>query len=211
MHNRWTLFKTTALAIASLLTATAAYGQAAGERRLYVAVKAGGSIERAEDNLHGSVPAGGFAIGIPLASSWTVEVEVWVPGFITSGPEIAGIKHRDILVNGAVARRFTAGRLTPFVLFGLGVSQTQDRFNTCTAVRRRFDTGELETVVVSCTEPDILSRNEERFDGGGLFALGGLGLEVPLTRRVRVVPDVRVNAMVGSVIIRPSIALQISF
>jgi hypothetical protein len=57
----------------------------------------------------------------------------------------------------------------------------------------------------------VVERREERFDGTSLVPMVGAGVEIALTERVRLVPDVRVQVGITSVIVRPAIAVAFVF
>jgi hypothetical protein len=64
---------------------------------------------------------------------------------------------------------------------------------------------------VACSEPDVRQRQRERTGTGSAYIVGGLGIEVPLGRRLRLVPEVRVHAAAASVIVRPSVGVIVVF
>jgi hypothetical protein len=66
-------------------------------------------------------------------------------------------------------------------------------------------------VLVSCDEPDVTVRHQERFSSISLFPLVGAGVEIPLGERLRIIPDVRAQVGAGSVIVRPALAIGFAF
>jgi hypothetical protein len=188
-----------------LLTTTDAEAQ---DSRGYVAFKGGLNSERAEDNLRGSSVGGGVVAGLHFSDAWALEGEFWLPGYIRTNPE--GGRHRDTLL-GVSMRRSFGNRVRPHVLFGLSAGRTEDGFTTCGAIRSSPSSTTPVPVRVSCTEPDVTERHQERFSSISLFPLVGAGVEIPLGARVRLIPDVRVQLGIGSVIVRPAVALGFSF
>ena len=57
----------------------------------------------------------------------------------------------------------------------------------------------------------MTERHQERFTSISLFPFGGAGVEIPLGARVHLIPDVRVQIGIGSVIVRPAVALGFTF
>ena len=179
--------------------------------RRYVGFKAGVNNEHAEDNLNGTTFGAGFSLGLPLASDWLTEIELWIPTYLQKGGPESNSKHRDILVNVGMIRPFGTGTVQPFVVVGGAYARTQDRLTLCTALRPSFDGGGLATTVVACNEPDVTDRRQERFDSHSLMFLGGGGMKIQLTRRLMIVPELRVNGFVTVLIVRPSIGALITF
>ncbi len=192
-----------------MLSAVSAHSQPAAEPRGYVAVKGGLNIERAEDDLHGTTAGGGAIAGFTFAEPWAIEAEFWLPGAIRTNPENG--RHRDTLFSVGFRRSFGTGQFRPHFLVGASVGRTEDEFTTCIANRPTPVAPVPQQMLVSCGEPDIVERRQERFVGTSLFPLVGVGVEIALTDRVRLIPDVRVQVWITSVIVRPAIALGIVF
>lgn len=83
-------------------------------------------------------------------------------------------------------------------LFGISGGYTQDRFLNCLAMRA-LPSGQEISTLVDCREPDVVSREEERFGGVSLFLLAGGGADIALSDRVSLVPQVRVDPSAGTV------------
>lgn len=194
-----------ALWILLVVTATPALAQ---EPRFAVAVKGGLSAENSEDNLRGTTPALGMTGTLGFAHGWSAEVEFWLPGYIDDAR--GEPKHRDVLLSFSAVKRFEAGRLRPFVAAGMSFSSTQDWFTFCTANRQNAN-GVTGPMQVSCDDPDVFERRRERNDGRDGYLLGGAGIEMPLSRRLGFVADVRLSLAPVSVIVRPGVGLVVKF
>jgi hypothetical protein len=192
-----------------LLTSDA-LAQTSRESRGYAGAKVGANHEEAEDGLRGTSVAGGAVVGFSLSRDWTLDVEVWVPKFLRD--ENGSPKHRDVLVSASAVRFFTDGAIRPFVLAGLSLAFTEDRLTTCIADRVPFgQTGPAVPTIVDCSQPDVRERVDERFRSQSVYGLGGAGLEIRVAPRVRISPDVRFDVAVTSFIVRPSVAVSITF
>jgi hypothetical protein len=200
-----------AVAVAGLflLGAAAAVAQPAAEPRGYVAVKGGLNIEQAEDDLHGTTAGGGAVAGFTLAGRWAIEGEFWRPGAIPTTPEDG--RHRDTLVSVGFRRSFGDRPFRPHFLVGVSLGRTEDEFTTCIANRPTPISPSGQQMLVSCSDPDVVERRQERFVGTSLFPLVGAGVEIALTDRVHLIPDVRVQVWITSVIVRPALALGVTF
>jgi hypothetical protein len=199
---------------ASLIVAGAcgvAQAQVPADDRWSVSVKAGSNHEQAEDGLSGSTVAGAAAFGFSLTSSWSGEVELWVPGFIASS---SGAAHRDIHVTFGMVRFFDGPRMRPYLLAGASVARSENRLTTCFG-RSAPPPGSATTNptfgIVSCSEPDVLERRRERYTTTTTYLVGGAGVEVPLGRTIRIVPEVRIHAAPASVIVRTAVGIMVVF
>jgi hypothetical protein len=192
-----------------VLSAVSANAQPAAEPRGYVAVKGGLNFEQAEDDLHGTTAGGGAVAGFTFAERWAIEAEFWLPGAIATNPE--GGRHRDTLFSVGFRRSFGTERFRPHFLVGASIARTEDEFTTCIANRPTPVSPTPQQMLVSCSDPDVIERRQERFVGTSLFPLVGAGVEIALTDRVRLIPDVRVQVWITSVIVRPALALGIIF
>jgi hypothetical protein len=194
-----------------LVTCGAAQAQVPADERWSVSVKAGSNHEQAEDGLSGSSAAAAAAFGFSLTSAWSAEVELWVPGFITNS---SGAGHRDIHVSFSMVRSFDGARLRPYVLAGASAARTEDRSTICFG-RSAPPPGSAATTstfsVVSCSEPDVLERRNARHTSTTTYLVGGAGVEVPLGRAIRIVPEVRVHASPASVIVRTAVGMKLVF
>jgi hypothetical protein len=199
---------------ASLIVLTAcgaAQAQVPADDRWSVSVKAGSNHEQAEDGMSGSTAAGAAAFGFSLTPSWSAEVELWVPGFISSS---SGAAHRDIHVSFSMVRFFDGPRLRPFVLAGASATRTENRLTTCFG-RSAPPPGSATTTptfsVVSCSEPDVLERRHQRYTIATAYLVGGAGVEIPLGHTIRILPEVRVHASPASVIVRTAVGIMVVF
>jgi hypothetical protein len=195
------------LLVATLAAATTE--AVAQEPRFAVAVKGGVSAENSEDNLQGTSPALGITASVGFAHGWRGEVEFWRPGYIEDAN--GDPKHRDILFSFSAVKMFQAGKVRPYVVFGLSLARTEDWFNFCTANRVNGPGGSMGPVLVSCDEPDIIEHRRERNVGNDGYLLGGGGIEYPITRHLGIVADVRVSLAPVSVIVRPGVGVVFTF
>lgn len=177
--------------------------------RVWVAPRAGMTTENSEDNLKGTVPAFGLTADVPIGAGWSVDGELWVPGYLDDAR--GEPRHRDILFGAAAKRTFRAGRVHPYLLAGFSLSRTQDWFTFCTAERSPGTGGPAVPTLVSCDDPDVIDRRRERNDGTDGYALAGAGVEFPLSRRVRLVADLRLSLAPVSILVRPSVGVAFGF
>jgi hypothetical protein len=184
-----------------LLLVVAAGNAGAQGARFSLAIKGGLSVERSEDNLNGTAPAVGVTGMIGFRPLWRGEVEFWLPGYLDD--ERGEPKHRDIFFSFSAVRIFDSGRIRPFVLAGLSITRTQDRFTFCTAERPIGPGGAPGPAIVSCDEPDVVDVRRERNDGTDGYLLAGGGVEIPITDRLGLIADVRLSLAPASVIVRP--------
>jgi hypothetical protein len=192
-----------------MLGAASAGAQTGPALRGYAGVKGGLNIEQAEDDLHGVTGGGGVFAGFTFAAPWAFEAEFWRPGAIRTNPEDG--RHRDTLFSVGFRRSFGSARVKPYILVGASLARTEDAFTTCIANRATPISPTPEQMLVSCSDPDVVERRSERFVGTSLLPLVGAGVEIALTERVRLIPDVRVQVWITSVIVRPAIALGVTF
>jgi hypothetical protein len=184
--------------------------QTAPDSQGFVGVKAGMNYEQAEDALAGTAAAGGLFGGIRFGRDWALEVELWVPSSI--GDSADDPTHRDILVSVSAVRLLGAQAVRPYLVAGLSVARTENEFTTCLADRSPApSSGLFVPTIVDCSEPDVRERRREHFNGSTTYVVGGLGVDVPLWRRLRLVPEIRVHVALGSVIVRPSVGVSVSF
>jgi len=196
------------LAAAFLLVLVAAPASAQ-ESRFSLAVKGGASIEDSEDNLTGTKPALGATFSFPFNRWWRGEAEFWLPGYLED--DRGRPKHRDILFGFAAVRTFGEGAARPFLLAGMSITRTQDWFRFCFADRVLDPGAPPVRAAVSCDEPDVIERREERNDGTDGYALVGGGVAFSMAPRVNLVADVRFSLAPVSVIVRPAVGVAIDF
>jgi hypothetical protein len=190
----------------SLLMTASALAQ---ESRVQLAAKGGATIENSEDNLTGTVPAFGLTASARFTRNWRAEFEFWLPGYIDDAR--GEPKHRDVVFSLSAVRTFDAGRVKPFVVMGLSFTRTQDWFTFCTAHRVPPNGGGAVPVLVGCDEPDINDVRREKNVGTDGYLLGGGGVEIPVTPRISVIADLRVNLAPVSVLVRPSAGVAVRF
>ena len=194
---------------AAVIFVLAAAPASAQESRFSLAVKGGASIEDSEDNLTGTKPAVGATFSFPFNRSWRGEAEFWLPGYLED--DRGQPKHRDILFGFAAVRTFGEGAARPFLLAGMSITRTQDWFRFCFADRVLDPGGPPVRAMVSCDEPDVIERREERNAGTDGYALVGGGIEFSVAPRVNLVADVRFSLAPVSVIVRPAVGVAIDF
>ena len=163
------------LAAASVATAQPAF---------HVAVKGGATIERAEDNLKGTVPAAGVTGAMEFSPAWRGEIELWIPAYLEYAR--GGRRHRDLLLGVSAVRLFRSDGVRPSVLAGLTVARTQDEFR------------------------DLNGSGAFKRAGNGIALTTGAGVEIPIGRRLNVVTDVRVLLTPGALLVRPAAGLGIA-
>jgi hypothetical protein len=134
--------------------------------------------------------------------------EFWYPGAIRTNSDG---HHRDTLFGVGFRRSWGTRAVRPHVLFGLSVGRTVDELTTCVAIRQTSFSPNPMRVHVSCSDPDVVERRPERFSGTSLFPLVGAGAEIRLNEHLRLIPDVRVQLWLTSMIVRPAIAVGVAF
>jgi hypothetical protein len=196
----------------TLATCTNAAAQTTRDSRGFVGIRAGLNHEQAEDGQRGTTGAGGLLAGFRFGRDWAAEAELWVPPFIHDSAGES--KHRDILVSVSIVRTFGAHGVRPYLVAGLSVARTENRFTTCIADRvPPPPVGMTQTVptIVDCSESDVRERRRQHFTGTTEYVVGGAGLEVPLWRRLRLTPEVRVHVAPTSAIVRSAVGLMVDF
>lgn len=177
------------------------------DSRPYVAVKGGLNAESAEDGVSGSSGAAGLAVGFGRGGAWTFEVEFWLPDYI----DLGGKTHRDTLVSAAFIRPFGTRSVRPHILVGASAGRVEERSTICFAMRQPPGSSASVRTLVPCEDDDVIDRQRDERSNGALYGVAGAGLEIPLGRRVQLVPEVRVNLAITAVILRPAVALRIAF
>lgn len=194
--------------LASIFILTAASGVGAQEPSFHVAVKGGAAIERAEDNLKGTVPAVAVTAAKVLSPAWRGEIEFWLPGYLELED---GGRHRDLLLSASAVRLFRSDGVRPFVLAGLSLTRTEDEQTHCFAERVSPTGGPAGLALVGCDEPDVVEIEHTDRAGTGIALVTGGGVEIPIGRRVNVVADVRLLLAPGGILVRPALGLGIAF
>lgn len=195
--------------VAGITVLVAAPAASAQESRFSVAVKGGASIENSEDGLTGTAPAVGATGSFRFNRRWQGEVEWWLPGYLED--DRGRPRHRDILFGVAAVRSFGERAARPFLLAGASISRTQDWLRFCSADRVLDPGGQPMRAIVSCDEPDVIERREERHDGTDAFAQVGGGVEFSITPRINLVADLRVSLAPAALLVRPAAGVAIEF
>lgn len=170
------------------------FGQAPALHSVYMAGRFGGNLEGTDPGSGTSVGAGG-SFGFFFTERWAVEMEVWIPTYITGmvcGPPVpvkvppsgnamprcgAG-QFRDLQFGVSAVRHFGGHGIHPYVLVGAAKLWTQSR----TSLAR-------------------WTNNES------VYPQGGVGFVIPLSTRLALVPEVRFDYLVLGAILRPNVAV----
>ena len=202
--------KQVAITLLALALCSSVAAQPVSDSQPFVGVKAGMNYEQAEDGLSGAAAAGGLVGGITLGPEWALELELWIPSSIRESA--ADSTHRDVLLSVSAIRMLGAQGVRPYLLAGLSVARTENTFTTCLADRSPAPLpGVYVPTIVDCGEPDVRERRREQVNGSTTYVVGGLGIDVPLWRKVHLVPEVRVHVALASVIVRPAVGVKINF
>lgn len=156
---------------------------------VYVAGRFGGDLEGTDPGSGTSMGVGG-SFGFSLTERWSLDIEAWVPGYITDvacppdaftpcGPG----QFRDLLVAVSALRRFGGHGVRPYVLVGVAKLWNEQKAT------------HADGSVIQWT------RNE------GVYPQGGIGLEIPLSTRLSLAPEVRLDFLFLGGILRPDVAL----
>ncbi len=163
----------------AIAAASPVWGQTADRGAVLVAARAGANYQGTESDSGTSVGGGGSA-AIFVSPRWAVEFEVWIPAYVEGlVPTLRPEpgRFRDLLVGVSALRLFGRDGVRPYVLFGLAVSRTE--------YRARF----------------------EQWANAGTYGQAGTGILVPLSGRLAIAPEVRLNVGVFSGIVRPGVAV----
>jgi hypothetical protein len=182
-------------ALAAVLCAVnvpSSLAQTPAGRSVYAAVRFGGNLESTDPGAGTSAGAGG-SVGMFFTGHWAVEVEAWVPGYITDqacGPPVPSPPFRD-----------TPGACGP--------GQFRDLQLAVSAVRHFGGTGMHPYVVVGASKLWTQSRTPQGdwTNNEGVYPQGGAGLVIPLTNAVSLVPELRFAYLALGGILRPSVGL----
>jgi len=168
------------------------FAQTADAHAIYLAGRLGGNLEWTDPGAGASVGAGG-SLGFFFTERWAVEMEAWIPAYITDqacGPPIPAAlfrntpgpcgpgQFRDLQFSVSAARHFGGNGIHPYVLIGGSNLWTQSR------------------------TPEGDWTNNER-----VYPQGGVGLVIPLSSRLALVPEVRFDYLVLGGILRPNVAV----
>lgn len=199
----------TRLAAASILVLAGLAPAAAQEPRLHASVRGGATIEKSEDGLSGTVPAGGFTAALPINAKWRGELEIWVPGFIKDS--FGRPRHRDVVFSASAVRLLRSSGVRPYVVGGLSLTRTDDWLTLCAADRVPPDGSTPVRTLVSCDAPDVIEVTRDKHTGTSGYLLAGGGVEIPIGRRVYIVADVRLSLAPTSVLVRPGVGIGFGF
>lgn len=133
---------------------------------------------------------------------WQGEVEWWLRGYLDD--DRGRPRHRNILFGVAAGRSFDERAARRFLPAGVSISRTEDWFRFCSGDRVLDPGGQPTRAIVSCDEPDVIERREERHDGTDAFAQVGGGVEFSITPRRNLVADLRVSLAPGPPVRPPS-------
>jgi hypothetical protein len=158
---------------------------------VYVTGRIGGDFEGTDPGSGTSIAVGG-SFGFSFTERWSVDIEAWVPKYIADvacppGDALAHCgpgKFRDVLVGVSAVRRFGGQGVRPYVLLGLAKLWNQQ-------IATRADGS-----VVQWT------RNESA------YPQGGVGLEIPVSTRLALAPEVRLAFLFLGGILRPNVTLM---
>lgn len=170
--------------LGSVLLLVGASIATAQQPAFHIAARGGATIERAEDNLEGTVPAAGLTAAMQFSPAWRGEIELWIPAYLEYG---GGSRHRDLLLGVSAVRLFRKDGVRPFVLAGLTAARTQDEFS-------------------GLNGSGAFTRA-----GNGIALTTGAGAEFPIGERLNVVTDVRVLLTPGALLVRPAVGLGVAF
>lgn len=179
--------------LAALLCAStpALFAQTADKGGVYAGGRLGANIERTDPGSGTSVGAGG-SVGVFFTERWAVDIEAWIPGYITDqacGPPVPAPpflntpgpcgpgQFRDLQFAVSAVRHFGGRGVHPYVLVGAAKLWTQSR-----------------TPLGDWTNSE------------SVYPQGGAGLVIPLSSRLSLVPEVRMDVLFLGGILRPSIA-----
>ena len=133
------------------------------------------------------------SFGFYFTERWAVEMEAWIPAYITDqacGPPVpappflntAGPcgpgQFRDLQFTVSAVRHFGGNGIHPYVLVGAAKLWTQSR-----------------------TPQGDWTNNE------GVYPQGGVGLVIPLSSRLALVPEVRLDYLILGGILRPNVTV----
>jgi hypothetical protein len=174
----------------------ALFGQTADLHSVYVAGRLGGNLEGTDPGAGTSVGAGG-SLGFFFTERWAVEMEVWIPEYITDqacGPPVPAPpflntpgpcgpgQFRDLQFAVSAVRHFGGGGIHSYVLVGASKLWTQSK-----------------------TPQGDWTNNES------VYPQAGVGLVIPLSSRLALVPEVRFDYLVLGGILRPNLAVVYRF
>ena len=168
------------------------FGQTADVHAVYVAGRLGVNLERTDPGAGTSVGAGG-SFGFFFTERWAVEMEAWIPAYITDqacGPPVPAPpflnapgacgpgQFRDLQFTVSAVRHFGGHGIHPYVLVGAAKLWTQSR-----------------------TPLGDWTNNES------VYPQGGVGVVIPLSSRLALVPEVRLDYLFLGGILRPNVSV----
>jgi Outer membrane protein beta-barrel domain len=125
----------------------------------------------------------GESVGIGLEAGLAL-TRNWALDFEVWAPayfETERGEHRDVLFNVTAIRSFRKSGARPFVVIGAGFGRVQQRLES------------------------------QRFDSSETYLVFGGGVQIPVSTRLAIVPEVRVNYAIAALIVRPQVGLRVRF
>lgn len=170
----------------------ALFSQTAELHSVYAAGRLGANVEGTDPGAGTSLGAGG-SLGVFFTEHWAVEMEAWIPAYIkdqacgppvptppflnTPGPCGPG-QFRDLQFAMSAVRHFGGSGIHSYVLVGASKLWTQSK-----------------------TPQGDWTNNES------VYPQAGVGLVIPLSSRLALVPEVRFDYLVLGGILRPNLAV----
>lgn len=113
----------TATAAAEQTTGAGRQASAGPAERGFVLGRFGMVKQHAEDGESGTATGGGASVGFFVTPRWAVELEVWVPQFISAH----GKQFRDVLFSGSAVRFLGRERVRAHLLIGVAVARVESK------------------------------------------------------------------------------------
>jgi hypothetical protein len=168
------------------------FAQTADLHTVYLAGRLGANLEATDPGTGSSIGAGG-SFGFFFTERWAIEIEAWIPAYITDqacGPPVPAPpflntpgacgpgQFRDLQFAVSAVRHFGANGVHPYVLVGAAKLWTQSR-----------------TPLGNWTNSE------------SVYPQGGVGLVIPVSKRLALVPEVRVDYLFLGAILRPNVTV----
>jgi hypothetical protein len=160
-------------------------GQSIAANQAYLGGRVGG-LQQSDlwSSKNGAGLGFGASLGMSVNPRWAVQIDIWIPRYATwSASESGSGEIRDRLVAISAVRRRTTGHVRPYLLVGAAVGKEDERSRTASYPDIRVHTSKVAWVELG---------------GGALF---------PLSSRVVLAPELRVDTVLFANILRPSVAL----
>jgi hypothetical protein len=171
---------------------SALFAQTAAVHSVYAASRLGANVEGTDPGAGTSVGAGG-SLGVFFTEHWAVEMEAWIPAYITDqacGPPVPAPpflntpgpcgpgQFRDLQFAVSAVRHFGRRGIHSYVLVGASKLWTQSK-----------------------TPQGDWTNNES------VYPQAGVGLVIPLSSQLALVPEVRFDYLALGGILRPNLAV----